>query len=291
VVKKQQRSIAILFFSAFLSLVLLSCAQPEGASEETEAWDPDLFGWRTASWSPFTTLDSVKGFAYGGGVYVAVGRNGVIAWSNDGIRWERAQKKPDPASPFDPTVDPFTYDGSNAAHFNAAAFGGGVFVAVAENGHIAYSSDGKYWAGVHTIGGFGTENVNGVAYGSGYFVAVGGNGNISAAFPSKPKIWRGGTVFTGSPNPALYDITFGNGAFYVVGEGGWTGYAAPGAGTVTAWGGGWHPRQWASIGTNPIRKITCGEYGRGVPGLGIAFDEYGGKRIALCAGGKIGYSK
>jgi hypothetical protein len=280
-----------LFFAAlfFFLLSLPACKQPEGPAEETETYTPDISGWTSASWSPFTAADSIKGFAWGSGVYTAVGRNGAVAYSYDGDIWKRGRKlqSPDPKKPFQ---DPFELPGGGSANFNAVAFGGGLFIAVAEGGHLAYSRDGAAWAGKHEAGGFGTEHINGVAYGentagAGSIVAVGNNGNISAAFPSGPESWAGGRV-TGFS--AIKDITFGGGKFYAAGDNGWMGWAVPPENFSPAHEWDWHPRQWtfsAPTGTfSPfVKKIAFGEYGRGTPGLGITFNEWGGKRAAVCA--------
>jgi hypothetical protein len=219
-------------------------------------------------------------------VYVAVASNGVIAWSRNGDMWERARKVPDPEEE-SPLAEPFSLEDGGFANFNAAAFGGGVFIAVADGGHIAYSYDGMYWTGVHNVSGFGTENINGIAYGKtaggyGCFVAVGNNGNVSSALPSSPESWAGGSV---SGFSALKDLAFGNGKFYAAGDDGWMGWAVPNPGAANGWD--WHPRKWtfsAQTGTfTPyVRKIAFGEYGRGMPGIGITFNEWGGKRVAVC---------
>lgn len=283
-------------FFAVLFLSLLSCKQPEGSAGETETYNPDVFGWRTVSWSPFTVADSVKAFAYGGGVYVAAGLHGVVAYSYDGDIWRQAWKTPDP-DPDHPVTEPFKLAGGGSADFNAAAFGDGLFIAVADGGHIAYSHDGVYWTGVHEITGFGSENINGITYaeaadGTGCFVAVGNSGNISAALPSGPESWRGGRAAGFS---SLKGIVFGGGKFYVAGDDGWMGWADSPA-SFTNFSGintrNWHPRQWtfsAQTGTfTPyVKKIALGEYGRGTPGLGIVFNEWGGKRAAVCAAGSF----
>jgi hypothetical protein len=281
-------------------LFLLSCKQPEGVAGETGVYNPDIFAWRTASWTPFTVADSVKGFACGNGLYVAVGLHGVIAYSYDGDIWERAWKTPESALE-DPAVKPFKLADGGNADFNAVAFGGGVFIAVANGGYIAYSHDGVYWTGVHEITGFGDENINGIAYGeaaggAGCFVAVGnganGSANISAALPAGPETWGGGRAAGFS---SLKDIVFGDGKFYVAGDDGWMGWAATPAGFtnfagVNAWN--WHPRKWtfsAQTGTfTPyVKKMAFGEYGRGIPGLGITFNEWGRKRVAVCGAGRF----
>jgi hypothetical protein len=285
-----------MFVFAALFLSLISCKQPEGGvGEEPDAYNPDFSGWRTASWSPFTITDSVKGFAWGGGTYVAVGLNGVIAYSYDGDIWERARKVPDPA-PVVPAAEPFKLADGRGANFNAVDFGGGLFIAVADGGHIAYSYDGVSWNG-YEITDFRGENINGIAYGTdangtGCFVAVGNNGNICAALSSKPTLWKGGKAAKFS---VLKDVVFGGGKFYTAGDDGWMGVAVPSLSSVnlTPHRWKWNPRQWtfsAQTGTfTPyVKRIAFGEYGldedgQGVPGLGIVFNEWGGKRLAVCA--------
>jgi hypothetical protein len=281
-----------LFFTVlfFFLLSFPSCKQPEGAAEETDAaHNLEIFGWKTASWSPFTTADSIRGFAWGNGVYVAAGLNGLIAYSYDGDIWQRARKSPDPASGV-PVTEPFELADGGAAAFNAAAFGDGLFIAVADGGHLAYSRDGIHWTGKHGAGGFGGENINGIAYGetaagAGCFVAAGNNGNISAALSSGPESWAGGKV---SDFSAIKDVAFGNGKFYAAGDEGRMGWAVAPENLSPAHTWDWHPRQWtfsaqAGTFTPGVKKIAFGEYGRGTPGLGIAFNEWGGKRIAICA--------
>jgi hypothetical protein len=273
-------------------LIFSACPPPEGtlSPEETRVpFDPDLYGWKTASWTPFTVADSITGFAYGtpGGRdrYVAVASTGVIGWSNDGDIWHRAVKKPDPDDVV--TSDPFS-----GTSFNAAVWGsgpaGGIFVAVANDGKVALSEDGISWTAVgynDGIAGFGSEHIKGIAYGNGIFVAVGGNANIS--YSSDGKIWTGcrDSAFGSSQ---LNDIAFDNegGRFYIVGDDGKRGWAEPGSNS-------WHciepaaypssppyPDNYTPSYTNNIRKVAVGHYGDRI-GIGIVFDEWGGKRTAI----------
>jgi hypothetical protein len=229
---------------------------------------------------------------------VAAGQHGVIAWSYDGDIWERGQKKEAPA-PGGTAAEPFKLADGGAADFNALAFGDGLFIAVADGGHLAYSYDGVYWTGKHNVSGFGTEHIKGISYGeaggAGCFVAVGGNANISAALSRDPENWAGGHVSGFSGFSALKDAAFGGGKFYAAGDGGWIGWAVPSAPSPDLippdqWN--WHARQWtfsASTGTfTPnVKKMAFGEYGLGTPGLGLVFDEWGGKRLAVSAAGSF----
>ena len=276
-------------FRLFCLIALLSaCVLPESGIQEAarKPFDPDLFAWKTASWTPFTVSDSITGFAYGRingkDRYVAAASTGVIGWSNDGDIWQRAVKAPD--DPSAPSPDPFN------ASFNAVAFGGGVFVAVGNGGKIARSTDGINWtAAGHSGGitGFGTENIMGIAWGKGVFVAVGGNANI--AYSSNGIDWTGcrdAAFGTSQLNDIAFDSYRENGRFYIVGNDGKRGWSDD----LTS--GNWHLLELPNMDTPPfgknhIRKVNVGYRGAGI-GIGIVFNEWGGKRTAISSDAAFG---
>ncbi|MDR1788656.1 MAG: hypothetical protein LBR16_09475, partial [Treponema sp.] len=266
--------------------------------------------------------------------YVAVSAQGVIAWSADGDIWHKGVRKgrrhiiyktfeggdwvyKDCYETEADSDNPFpkgTYDSHNpfpqGTVFNAVAFGGGVFVAVGNNGRFALSTDGIEWDGTfpldgqtitmgdsilsnpqgsNTISGF-TGDIRGIAYGNGVFVAVGGSdsaasvaicaapGYTSAAWSVKtPSGW----------SSRINDIDFKADTFYIVGDGGQTGWA------TSPDSSDWHHYAYNAGGTglasdagypffgNDILKVCVGEYGAGVPGIGVAFAEWGGRRTAV----------
>jgi hypothetical protein len=253
---------------------------------------------------PFTVADSITGFAWGRGaegeVYVAVSASGVIGYSRDGDIWEGAGPAPK-VNPTDPEpYDPF--DSSDPIHFNAVAYGGGVFIAVGNEGKIAYSSNGIRWTAGPSGGitGFGTTNIYGIAYGTpgsggAVFVAVGGNANIACSGDGG-LTWAGGSVSSFS-GVRLNDICFGGGAFYVVGNSGhrgrsdnpasagsWQHYKSDPRNTST------YPNEKDDPGCpffgNNLTRIAYGMYGSN-PGLALTFDEWGGRRIAVAAHDKF----
>lgn len=269
-------------FLVFLVLVFSACTVPEGEGSVRIPFDPDLYGWKTASWMPFTVSDTISGFAYGkiNGTdrYVAVSYTGIIAWSNDGDIWHRATVTV--LKDGEPAPVPFS------ASLNAVAFGDGIFVAVGNGGKAARSTDGIEWTAVDKdyedgISGFGTENIRGIAWGKGNFIAVGGNSNISCS--------PDGITWTGCRDAdfwgfQLNDIAFdsANGRFYIVGDEGTHGWAdVPWADKK------WNIRQLPNgdtppFGRNSIRKVTVGAYGNGI-GIGIVYDEWGGRRMDIAA--------
>ncbi|MDR0877969.1 MAG: hypothetical protein LBN21_07945 [Treponema sp.] len=215
--------------AAVLLLSITGCEAPSGAADDAFNYDPDLYRWSTASWTPFTVSavsDSVSGITYGvvgtQERYVAVTRTGRIAWSNDGDVWNLAVTKPK-ERPEDPEpLDPFTVS------FNAVAFGDlqGTprFVAVGDDGKYSWSDDGKAWtASSSNMEGFGTTAIKGIAYGNGCFVVVGGNGN--AANSTDGITWTDKHI-TALDTIQINAICYGEGKFFIAGDNGSVGYTA-----------------------------------------------------------------
>jgi photosystem II stability/assembly factor-like uncharacterized protein len=102
------------------------------------------------------TSDSLMAVTWGGGVWVAVGKNGTILHSPDGRNWSRS--------------DPIT-----RSHLRGVAYRQGIFVAVGDEGVILTSPDGIIWTKQDSSV---TETLWAVAAGRGEFVAVGSNSTI-----------------------------------------------------------------------------------------------------------------
>jgi hypothetical protein len=102
------------------------------------------------------TSNDLYGVTYGNGLFVAVGEEGTILTSRDGVNWTPR------ASGTDNSLEGVTY-------------GNGLFVAVGEEGTILTSRDGVNWT--ERISGT-SNDLYGVTYGNGLFVAVGEEGTI-----------------------------------------------------------------------------------------------------------------
>jgi len=129
-----------------------------------------------------------------------------MAYSSDGITWSTK------------TTDFFERKDS----ISAIAYGGGKFVAVGNNGKMAYSSDDKYWIEI-TNTKFDTDSINAIAYGSDKFVAVGNNGKM--AYSEDGINWTAVTTTSifidSSPNPSpvnINTIAYGSNKFVAVGN-------------------------------------------------------------------------
>jgi len=209
-------------------------------------YNPDLDGWKTASWSPFTVNDSIADFAYGNGRYVVISYSGIIAWSDDGDIWHKAEISGDDV------------------YYNAVCFGDGFFIAVGNGGLFSWSDNGgENWT-TASMGGFdNTNNINGITWGNGIFVAVGDGAKIS--YSADGLNWQAGN--SGMPDISLNDIAFNssNNRFYVVGNGGNRGFTDNPSETWT------HRGAEPPIGSANITKVTIGRYGDDT-GIAIVYD-------------------
>ncbi len=133
-----------------------------------------------------------RGVAFGNGRFVAVGDNGRVAVSADGLHWQFLQ--PGPAN----------------RNFGGVAFGGGRFAAVGDAGLVMISEDGLQWTD-KSVGG--TRNFQVVAWHDGQFAGA-GTGFIHS--PDNGETWSTGSM-SGAP---FHGIAHGAGRFVAVGDDG-----------------------------------------------------------------------
>ena len=126
------------------------------------AWSTDGTTWTQVKDSTFGT-STIETITYGGGLLVAGGYAGKMAWSADaGITWNAVEN-----SPF----------GTDTVY--AIAYGGGRFVAGGQKGTMAHSTDGKVWEAI--VDRPPLTYIYALAYGSGRFLAGGVGGLIYSA--------------------------------------------------------------------------------------------------------------
>ncbi|WP_461256449.1 sialidase family protein [Treponema sp. R80B11-R83G3] len=148
--------------------------------------------------------------------FVAVGDNGKMAYSSDGVTWTAVA------------------DSKLNFTIYAIAWGGNMtnaFVAGTPTGKIAFSSDGIIW--INRLGDieinstFGEWGINAITYGNNKFVAVGWQGKAaysSQVGDSQSAGWTwtaiANTTFNTSDNARgeIRGIAYGNGKFVAVGE-------------------------------------------------------------------------
>ena len=137
-----------------------------------------------------------------------------------------------------------------STHINSICYGNGKFVAVGNDGKIAYSSDGITWTAV-SDSKFETSHIYGICYGNGKFVAVGASGKI--AYSSDGVNWTKVSDSTFGSNTTIYSICYGNGKF-VAGGGflssvGLNGYMPNGRAAYSIDG-----VTWTSIDSSPFKS-------------------------------------
>ena len=172
------------------------------------------------------------GVAYGNGIYVAVGGDGGILVSSDGINWKPQDsgtgKSLSSVTYGEETFVAVGYDGTiltSADGVNwryqdsgvgnvllGVTYAANIFVAVGSNGAILTSPDGVNW----TVRDSGTGNwLWGVTYGDGIYVIVGQSGTILTS--SDGVNW---TVRDSGTVEDLFSVAYGEGTFVAVGKGG-----------------------------------------------------------------------
>jgi len=113
-------------------------------------WDGSAYG----NWQPVsqgTQSNTLRGVAFGNGMFVAVGDGGTILFSSDGATWTRA--------------------GSGIlTTLNTVQYLNNLFVAAGEGGEILVSNNGVTWSPEYTSSNLG---ITSVAFGGGQFAAAG----------------------------------------------------------------------------------------------------------------------
>lgn len=147
------------------------------------------------TWSPATspTTNALWSVGYGGGHFVAVGENGTIVSSPDGLSWTSRVV------------------GVPTAWLVAAAYGAGTWVVVGDNGLILTSTDLSAW-NLRASGT--TARINGVAYGAGRWMAVAESGELLTS--TNASLW---TALRPS-NDRLHGVVHAYGQFVISGDNG-----------------------------------------------------------------------
>jgi len=285
----KSRPIGICFLLLIFHFSFLTCQLPE-SGVKSPSYDPDLFGWKPASMSPFSVNESISDFAYGkvngNDRYVAVSSFGTIAWSNDGDIWYRADRmiECEATIGFDrcgETIYAGLHDIKYICTFtdeekdlvppgpmNAVAFGNGIFIAAGNRGNIAVSENGKSWSvDQKTILAGNNSVIRGIAFGDGIFVAVGNNNNNRGliSYTADGDYWQAGAPITVEYSK-LNDIAYEpvSQTFYAVGNYGYWGTIPLGD------LGGFTSPIGSIFGTSGIpemRKVVIGNSGTTVIGM------------------------
>jgi hypothetical protein len=181
------------------------------------------------------TTNSLYGITYGAGLFVAVGDNGVVVTSPDGVTWTAR-------------ASGITYP------LRGVAFGNSTYVAVGMSGNILTSPDGSSWTARNSSI---TDNLFGIVYGNGIFVAVGGKANpLTGGFSRTILTSPDGITWTIRLSDQTVSVVpagifYGNATFVTVGQGGTALYSTDGA--------SWTPGNTGV--TSDLKGITYGNGG------------------------------
>ncbi len=169
-------------------LLLISTCMPTNWGQEANAAPitSSLDNWYIRSIG-----QNIIGVTYGNGMYVAVGTNGTVLTSSDGLNW-------------------MTRTVGTAIQLNGVAYSNGTYVAVGQGGKILTSSDGVSWI----IRDSGTTNeLRTVNYINGSYFAVGANGTILTS--SDGVNW---TSQASGTTQFIFAVNYFNGMYIAVGS-------------------------------------------------------------------------
>ncbi|MDR0645279.1 MAG: hypothetical protein LBG05_10340 [Treponema sp.] len=171
--------------------------------------------WKSVGDAAFGSTE-IWGVAYGNSRAVAVGGEGKIAYSSDGVTWTALiPGLAEGQSQFENTIRGITFGGGDA---------GGKFVAVGYDGRMAVSGNGIDWEGWWENNFSGVGGILCVTYGGGAFVAGGGRGKI--AYSKDGQVWTGADSKFGEKSimGLAYGETEKGGVFVAVGTDGQLAY-------------------------------------------------------------------
>lgn len=172
-----------------------------------------------------------RSIAYGNGIYVAVGENGYVTTSTDGMNWTTPKQ-------------------NGTSIWKSIAYGNGTFVAISSSYNVSSSSDGKTWTAEQAIGSAVRAIVGDVTYGNGKFVIAMWDGYMTSS--TDGNTWANPIRKFGSIRTNLTNICFGNGKFVGI----WNKYAVSSADGVT-----WEITESTELGAKIIswQAITYGK--------------------------------
>lgn len=154
-------------------------------STDLTTWIPTICGFEPQA-------STIRQIIFANSVFVAVGDNGKLSSSADGVTWTARTSQ------------------FGADHINGVLYEAGVFVAYGAAGKISTSTDGATW--VAQTSQFSSSAVNKVIFANSIFVAVGAGGKISTSSDGATWVARTAAAFLTSGHD-ITGIAYGNGIF------------------------------------------------------------------------------
>jgi hypothetical protein len=248
----------LIFLVGIFGVIVIACdTGGNGGIEVPPKYEGPM--WTAVENSPFDS--SLYAVAYGDGIFVAVGEDGKMAWSQEvrsqeGITW--------PEGIIWTAVGDSTFDSRD---IYTIAYGEGIFVAGGEYGRMAYSYNGKNWTGI-TYSPF-SNRVTAIAYGGGKFIVGGSGGKMAWSDDGINWTLVADSIFGSDSINAI--------AFAVLGETGR--FIAAGGNGKMAWSQS-DVTNWMAVDNSPFGSDSIG---------GITYG--GGKFVAVSYDNGIAYSE
>lgn len=158
------------------------------------------------SWSPVSigTTEQIRKVRYLNNLYVALGLDGGLYTSADGLSWQKRYAN---------TAGGVASGASTPNELADAAYNGSVYVVVGFRGLIISSPDAVTWTARNAGITSGDNDITSITYGAGRFVAVGGTNSSLITSSTDGISWS----YQGTqPNEERNDIVFGGNQFVVV---------------------------------------------------------------------------
>lgn len=196
----------------------------------------------TISYSGSNSAVQIRAFAYGNGVYMAVGDSGFVRTSTDGLFWDR--KDPGTANSFYSAIyaankfiisggsgntrysvdNGTTWLGADIGTGNlmyTLAAGNGIIVRGGQNGNVGTSTDGITWvqSNVTTVNVF-SNLIYSIAFSnvSNTFMYTGQNGRTAVS--TNGNAWTTIYPWANTTNQENYEVLYGNNEWMLFGQGG-----------------------------------------------------------------------
>ncbi|MCL2064449.1 MAG: hypothetical protein FWG98_08760 [Candidatus Cloacimonetes bacterium] len=228
-------------------ITILSCSSKKTTeNSDDNGNEKDVITWTAVSESIFGS-SSIWSIVYGAGKFLAVGNEGKMAYSFDGISWISVDNSPfstnnyriaiaygngifvaagRPLGGFGPDIVAYSQDGiswtiganSILTSTYDMAFGNGKFVMGRQN--MAYSTNGQAWSEAsNDFSSYPYLTFLAIAYGNERFVAGGNSGSAKGkvAYSFNGETWNVVDDNIIDTNAVISDIAYGNNIFVAVG--------------------------------------------------------------------------
>jgi hypothetical protein len=274
--KRLNVTISVIALAIGLGLAMFTaCEKPDdnGNGTEEPGTDPGTDpGTTPTTWTVVENTafgnSTIRDIAFGNGKFVAVGHNGKIAYSADGVNWTAVANTTFPSMHCTP---------ERVYEIQGVGYGNGKFVAVGQRNKIAYSTDGVTWTQANSaaITDYNDDDVyeglSDVVYCGDKFVAFGSGrsgvhystGKVVMGYSTDGITWTNesskvANIFKTDPYtpPHIYNLAYGNNTLVAIGLNGGSPHYKIAYSTDN--GASWQETTEGTSAAIPLSDITYG---------------------------------